>query len=161
MLVPHIIAPFLPNFAEYAFLREIHALHCLLGTSVHFLTDAVQRIFSGYDVMNLTNILLFYRPYPDASVMVQEYAHSSRARPWGFTLPGCPTCGNINVVAPIRQGSALARCLGCRRTAKHKVARPAGIIMVNEQLDIDDGGDTYLWKDFGGTNPWTGIQWHD
>jgi hypothetical protein len=160
MLVPRNVGLVLQQFAEYAFLRDVDDTGNLIGKKVHHLTDAVQRTFTGRDLLAQTSVALFYRPSPQLGIQAKEYTKSNRTCLWGYPLPHCPLCGNGTLNARVTPtGFARVKCLGCKNTTEGPgVSRPSDVVLVDEYQDCE-GIDNYCWKDLNGTSPWIEHKW--
>jgi hypothetical protein len=153
MVVGRNIAPYLHQFAEYAFLRDVDEDGNILGTSINLLVDSVQRVFSGRDLLAQTSVLLMHRP-SGGHTLLQEYVHSTRCKPWGYLVPSCKSCGNGTVIAPVRYGVAHAKCLGCGwKDDGPGVALPAHVVEVNSLRFGTQDEDLFCWRTFGASSP--------
>jgi hypothetical protein len=160
MLVPRNVLPALAGFVELAFLKDMDEVWNVPGTSKNILRDSVEHSFSDIDVLGHTSVLLFHQPCAESAPRVEEYALSSRHRPWGFPLPSCPTCGNGNVVAPIKvDGYSRATCLGCgARTPAPGVKCEQYIHNTHHPQDAGREKYAYGWKPMHLESPWSGQQ---
>jgi hypothetical protein len=159
MLVPLQVQGVLHKFAEYAFLREVNSDGHVLNTKVPILIDAVQRAFSGRDLLAHTSVILIHRASAEGPPQFDEYLRSNRTCPWGYPLPRCLFCGNSHLNARVENGLAKVSCLGCRRrTDGPGVARPTDVVPVDEYSEFDD---EYYWKPFTTPSPWIGHVWTD
>jgi len=152
--------PYLHQFVEYAFLRDVDSDGYLVNTCHNNLTDAIERTFIDRSLFAHTSVVLICRPSPSEPTLLREYVYSHRYKPWGYMLPSCPFCGNGNVVAPIRNGVAKVRCMSCQR---HEVgsgaSQPAHVVMVREKLAPYDEGNTFCWRNMDISSPWRSLQW--
>jgi hypothetical protein len=160
MLVRRHVMPFLHQFVEYTFLREVDSNGYLPRTNINNLTDSVQRTFVGRDLFAHTSVVLIHRPSASGAPLLREYVYSNRYKPWGYKLPSCIFCGNGNVVAPIRNGVAKIKCLACRR---HEVgsgtSQPEHVVMVHEKHAAYDEGNIFCWRQMDVSSPWGTLQW--
>ena len=64
------------------------------------------------------------------------------------------------MIAPIRNGFAKVKCLGCgRKVDKLGVRRPAQVVPVDNSWTIEDFGDLFCWKALESASPWKGLKW--
>jgi hypothetical protein len=160
MLVRRNVMPFLHQFVEYVFLREVDSHGHLLGTRVDNLVDSVQCAFVDRDLFAHTSVVLIHRPSQQEAPLLQEYVYSNRSKPWGYKLPACPTCGNGTVIAPIRHGVAKAKCLGCRRRGVGSgISQPEHVVKVNNNHAMHVDGDMFCWRRMDAGSPWDSLQW--
>jgi len=162
MLVRRNVMPFLHQFVEYVFLREVDLHGHLLGTQVYNLVDSVQCAFVDRDLFAHTSVVLIHRPSQQEAPLLQEYVYSNRSKPWGYKLPSCPSCGNSNTIAPVRNGVAKVKCLGCRRHAVGSgTSKPPHVVEVHNNNATHDVGNIFCWRMMDGGSPWDNLQWND
>ena len=77
MLVRHHVMPFLHQFVEYAFLREVYSDGYLLITHINNLTDVVQCVFINQALFAHTLVILIHHPLTSEATSLCEYVYSN------------------------------------------------------------------------------------
>jgi hypothetical protein len=161
----------LMKFAELAFLRKLprggpisHPSSIRQtandGTA---LMDSITRALCIRELLWSSSVIIIRPSTSGKASQVEELVFSTQRSPWGFPLPGCPSCGNHNVAAKqLKESTAYItlRCSGCNRTTDGKGAtRPKDVV----PLRSSPYGfhDRYFLKPLHLASPWMEHTWRE